>query len=99
MVKMTILLKNKILEKVQSSDGITDKELFKDLTKNEPVLENEFNKILLDMEIKGLITVSWLTKDIKRIEYVTVATDDDEYDKQVKEIENKDYEASFPSSD
>ena len=99
MVKMTSLLKNKILEKVQNSDGITDKDLFKDLTKNELILENDFNKVLLDMEIKGLISVSWLTKDTKRIEYVTVKTEDDEYDKQIKETENKDYEASFPNAD
>ena len=99
MVKMTSLLKNKILEKVQTSDGITDKDLFKDLTKNELILENDFNKVLLDMEIKGLISVSWLTKDTKRIEYVTVKTEDDEYDKQIKEVENKDYEASFPNAD
>ena len=99
MVKMTSLLKNKIIEKVQNSDGITDKDLFKDLTKNELILENDFNKVLLDMEIKGLISVSWLTKDTKRIEYVTVKTEDDEYDKQIKEVENKDYEASFPNAD
>ena len=99
MVKMTSLLKNKILEKVQNSDGITDKDLFKDLTKNELILENDFNKVLLDMEIKGLISVSWLTKDTKRIEYVTVKTEDDEYDKQIKEVENKDYEAIFPNAD
>ena len=43
MVKMTSLLKNKILETVQNSDGITDKDLLKTLTKNEVVLENEFN--------------------------------------------------------
>ena len=99
MVKMTSLLKNKVLEKVQNSDGITDKDLFKDLTKNELVLENDFNKVLLDMEIKGLISVSWLTKDIKRIEYVTIDKTDDEYEKQIQESEDKDYEASFPNSD
>ena len=99
MVKMTSLLKNKILETVQNSDGITDKDLLKTLTKNEVILENEFNKVLLDMEIKGLISVSLLTKDTKRIEYVTTVTENDEYDKQIKETENKDYEASFPNSD
>jgi len=97
--KMTILLKNKILEKVQSTEGITDKELFTFLTKSEEILENEFNKILLDLEIKGLISVSWQTKSIKRIEYVTVDDADDEYDKQVKETEDKDYEASFPNTE
>ena len=99
MVKMTNLVKNKILEMIQNSDGTTDKDLFKDISKKQPILENEFNKVLLDLEIKGLISVSWLTKDTKRIEYMTIKTEDDEYDKQIKETENKDYEASFPNAD
>ena len=99
MVKMTNLIKNKILEMIQNSDGTTDKDLFKDISKKQPILENEFNKVLLDLEIKGLISVSWLTKDTKRIEYMTIKTEDDEYDKQIKETENKDYEASFPNAD
>ena len=97
-VKMIILLKNQILEKIQQSEGLTDKELLKALSKDNAILENEFNKILLDLEIKGLISVSWITKDTKRIEYVTVEKDD-EYEKQIKETEDSDYEASFPNSD
>ncbi len=69
------------------------------LSKNEVVVESEFNKILLDLEIKGLISVSWQTKNIKRIEYVTVDNTEDEYEKQIKESEDKDYEASFPNAD
>ena len=99
MVKMTIMLRNKILEKVQQSEGLTDKELLKMLSKDEVILENEFNKILLELEIKGLISVSWLTKDTKRIEYITIETEDDDYEKQIQESEEKDYEASFPNSD
>ncbi len=99
MVKMTIMLRNKILEKVQQSEGLTDKELLKMLSKDEVILENEFNKILLELEIKGLISVSWLTKDTKRIEYITIETEDDDYEKQIQETEEKDYEASFPNSD
>ena len=68
-------------------------------TYGEVILESEFNKILLDLEIKGLISVSWQTKNIKRIEYVTVNSTDDEYDKQIKETEDRDYEASFPNTD
>ena len=99
MVKMTVLLKNKILEKVQQSDSLTDKELLTALSKNDVILESQFNKILLDLEIKGLISVSWQTKNIKRIEYVTIDNTDDEYEKQIQESEDKDYEASFPNSD
>ena len=96
---MTILLKNKILEKVQQSEGLTDKELLTALSKNDTILESEFNKILLDLEIKGLISVSWQTKYIKRIEYVTIDNTDDEYEKQIQESEDKDYEASFPGTE
>jgi hypothetical protein len=32
--------------------------------------ESELNKILLDLEIYGLIRVSWVTKDKRRIEAV-----------------------------
>ena len=38
MVKMTIPIKNKILEKIKESDGLTDKELSKLLVKNEIIL-------------------------------------------------------------
>jgi len=46
----------------------------------------------------GLICVSWVTKDSKRIEAVTEKIEEDKYEKQIKEAEEKDYEASFPSS-
>jgi hypothetical protein len=96
---MTAMIKNKILEKVQQSESLTDKELFNTLTKEEIIPESEFNKTLLDLEIKGLISVSWQTKNIKRIEYVNTKNEDDEYDKQIQETEDKDYEASFPNSE
>ena len=100
MVKMTIPIKNKILEKIKESDSLTDKELSKLLVKNEIILpDSEFNKILLDLEIMGLITVTWMTKDTKRIEVVSVTKEEEEYEKQIKDSEDKDYEASFPGTD
>ena len=62
------------------------------------ITEGKFNKVLLDLEIMGLISVSWVTKDTRRIEAVTEKTEVDEYEEQIKETEAKDYEASFPSS-
>ena len=73
--------------------------LMKSLTKNgTEITESEFNKVLLDLEITGLISVSWVTKDNRRIEAVTEKIEEDEYEEQIKEAEEKDYEASFPSS-
>jgi len=99
MVKMAILLKNQILEKIKEK-SLTDKELLKILAKEgNEIPTNDFNKTLLDLEIMGLITVSWLTKDTRSIEFIKIKEDEDEYDKQIKETEENNYEASFPNAD
>ena len=46
----------------------------------------------------GLINVSWVTKDNRRIEAVLEKIEEDEYEEQIKETQEKDYEASFPKS-
>ena len=100
MVKMAIPLKNQVLEKIKEKGGLTDKELVKILVKNEIIIpDGEFNKILLDLEIMGLITVSWMTKDSKRIDIVSVQEEEDEYEEQIQKTNEKDYEASFPGTD
>jgi len=96
---MTIPIRNHILETIKQKESFTDKELRKILEKDgTEITESEFNKVLLDLEIMGLISVSWVTKENRRVEAITEKIEDDEYDKQIKETEEKDYEASFPSS-
>ena len=96
---MTIPIRNHVLETIKQKENFTDKELEKALTKDGTIItEGEFNKVLLDLEIMGLIRVSWVTKENRRIEAVTEKIEDDEYEEQVKETQEKDYEASFPSS-
>ena len=96
---MTIPIKNHVLETIKQKENFTDKELEKLLAKDGKVItESEFNKVLLDLEIMGLISVSWVTKDTRRIEAVIKKVEEDAYDEQIKEAEEKDYEASFPSS-
>jgi hypothetical protein len=100
MVKMNVLIKNQILEKVKQKEGLSDQELLKLLAKDDvEILEGQFNKALLDLEILGLITVSWLTKNTKSIELVKIKEEEDEYDKQIQDTEDKDYEASFPNAE
>ena len=100
MVKMTLPIKNQVFEKIKEKQGLTDKELSQLLAKESIIIpEHEFNKILLDLEIMGLITVSWMTKDTKRIEAVTIKEEEDEYDKQIQKTDEKDYEASFPGTE
>ena len=96
---MTIPIRNHVLETIKQKEGLTDKELEKLLAKDgTKITESEFNKVLLDLEIMGLISVSWVTKDNRRIEAIIEKIEEDEYEEVVKETEEKDYEASFPSS-
>ena len=97
---MTIPLRNTIFEKIKEVNSLTDIELYKTLTKDGlNVSEDKFNKLLLDLEILGLIKVAWFTKDERRIEIVVVEKEKDPIEMQNKEIMEKDYEASFPGLD
>ena len=46
----------------------------------------------------GLINVSWLTKDTRRIEIVATQEEDDDVELQNQKSLEKDYENSFPES-
>ena len=97
---MAIPLRNTIYEKIKEVNSLTDTELYKSLTKDGlNVPEDKFNKLLLDLEILGLIKVAWFTKDERRIEVVVIAKEEAPNKKQNKEIMEKDYEASFPGLD
>ena len=94
---MTIPLRNTIFDKIKDAGSLTDVELYKILTKEEYIIpDDKFNKILLDLEILGLIKVAWITKDERRIEAFVVEKEVDEVEEQNKEVMEKDYEASFP---
>ena len=81
-------------------NSLTDVELYKSLTKDGQNLpEDKFNKLLLDLEILGLIKVAWFTKDERRIEVIVIEKEEDPIEKQNKEVMEKDYEASFPGLD
>jgi len=100
MVKMAIPIKNTVFDKIKETGSLTDGELSKALIKDGFVLaEDRFNKILLDLEIMGLVQVTWLTKDTRRIEVITEKEEDDEIETQNKEMMEKDYEASFPGTE
>lgn len=94
---MVIPLRNTIYDKIKEVGSLTDVELYKILLKEEHVLaEDKFNKLLLDLEILGLIKVAWITKDERRIEVSIVEKEIDNVEEQNNEAIKKDYEASFP---
>ncbi|MSS86116.1 MAG: hypothetical protein CK526_05670 [Thaumarchaeota archaeon] len=97
---MTIPLRNIVFEKIKEENSLTDIELYKKLTKDDLNLpQDKFNKILLDLEILGLIKVAWFTKDERRIEVTIVEKEEDPIEKQNKETMENDYESSFPGLD
>jgi len=97
---MTIPLRNTIYDKIKEVNSLTDVELYKSLTKDGlNIPEDKFNKLLLDLEILGLIKVAWFTKDERRIEVIVIEKKEDSIETQNKEIMEKDYEASFPGLD
>jgi arginine repressor len=65
-------LRNIILEKIKEVGNLSDNELISNLEKEGlQITVADLNKTLLDLEIFGLVRVSWLTKDKRRIELVT----------------------------
>ena len=87
------------MEKIKESGSMTDKALARSLAKDGYNMSDDlFNKTLLDMEIMGLVTVNWLTKDTRRIEVAFNQEEEDEVETQNKKTLEKDYENSFPES-
>jgi len=65
-------LRNIVLEKIKEVGNLSDSELMNNLEKDGvQITVADLNKTLLDLEIFGLVRVSWLTKDKRRIELVT----------------------------
>jgi hypothetical protein len=66
---MNYPLRNLIYERIKQVGNLTDVDLISALNKDSiSVNEADLNKILLDLEIYGLIKVGWITKDKRRIE-------------------------------
>jgi arginine repressor len=65
-------LRNIVLEKIKELGNLSDNELLSNLEKDGvQITAADLNKTLLDLEIFGLVRVSWITKDKRRIELVT----------------------------
>jgi hypothetical protein len=64
-------IRNLIFEKISQTGTTTDTDLMNALQKEGITLaDSDFNKTLMGLEIYGLVRVSWLTKDKRRIELV-----------------------------
>jgi hypothetical protein len=60
---------------MKQHDNTTDKELLAELQRDgEDVSMRDLNKVLMQLEILGLVTLRWQTKDTRRIELVKAQT-------------------------
>ena len=65
-------LRNIVLEKIKELGNLSVNELLSNLEKDGvQITVADLNKTLIDLEIFGLVRVSWITKDKRRIELVT----------------------------
>jgi len=58
-----------VAKKVKELKVTTDQELLSELRKSREISMAEMNNMLLRLEILGLVTVTWMDKDRRRIEY------------------------------
>ena len=76
-LKLKYPLRNLILEKIRETNTLTDSDPMNNLEKEGiQITESDVNKILLDLEIFGLIRVNWVSKDKRRIEIVSMSRED-----------------------
>ena len=76
---MRIPLKNVVYEKISQKTQITDLDLIKELNKEGwNVSMINLNKVLLNLEILGLIFVRWIGKDSRRIEVINTKSEKNE---------------------
>jgi hypothetical protein len=62
-----------VLEIVKEKKHVTDDELLTIVSKGGGYSIHELNKALLDLEILGMISMRWVAKEKRRIEFVEAA--------------------------
>jgi len=64
-------LKNLLYEKLKQQKNIVDVDLLNELKKGDPdITARDLDKALMQLEIMGLVSVSWVRKDAKRVEII-----------------------------
>jgi hypothetical protein len=70
-------LKSIIYEKLKSNRHIYDVDLINEIEKlGQKIDMKDLNKVLLQLEILGLLTVRWVTKGKRRIEIIEIKNDE-----------------------
>ncbi|MEM3531146.1 MAG: hypothetical protein QXD42_05050 [Nitrososphaerales archaeon] len=60
---------------MKQQKNIMDVDLLNELKKEDPnITMKDMNKALLGLEIMGLVSVRWVRKDVRRIEFIEKAS-------------------------
>jgi DNA-binding PadR family transcriptional regulator len=59
-----------VFEFVKEKKAVTDDEIMDFLKKSDSYSINELNKCLMDLEILGLVSIRWVAKEKRRVEFV-----------------------------
>ena len=63
-------LRFQVLEFVKEKKAATDDEILDSLNKSGACSMNELNKCLMDLEILGAVSIRWVAKEKRRVEFV-----------------------------
>jgi DNA-binding HxlR family transcriptional regulator len=67
---MKIPLYHMVCEILKERGSLTDLDLLSQINRrlDEPISMRDLNRALLRLEINGLVTVTWISKDVRRVE-------------------------------
>ena len=63
-------LRYQVIEFVKEKKAVTDDEIMDFLKKSDTYSIHELNKCLMDLEILGLVSIRWVAKEKRRVEFV-----------------------------
>jgi hypothetical protein len=63
-------LRYQVFEFVKDKKAVTDDEIMEFLKKSEAYSIHELNKCLMDLEILGVVSIRWVAKEKRRVEFV-----------------------------
>jgi len=67
-------LKYKVYEYLKEAKHATDEQILGYLEKNGGCSMNELNKVLMQLEILGLVNIRWVAKEKRRVEVIEPPT-------------------------
>jgi hypothetical protein len=72
-------LRYQVFEYIKDKKASTDDEILEFINKSDSYSVHELNKCLMDLEILGAISIRWVAKEKRRVEWVEVTPEPVQY--------------------